>query len=102
MNCPRGEVVLVLFPDSNRQTAWRPPRVVQAIRLDGNRSQPIVAMNTGNMAGGGYPSTVIVTAGSETEKESGLLMDRRIMTNNLASIHDSEIDRATPQTWSAF
>ena len=34
-----------------------------------------------------------MTVGSETAKGSGLLMDSLIMTGNLATIHDSEIDR---------
>jgi mRNA-degrading endonuclease toxin of MazEF toxin-antitoxin module len=37
---------------------------------------------------------VIVSAGSESAKGSGLLMDSVIMTDNLASVHYSEIDRA--------
>jgi mRNA-degrading endonuclease toxin of MazEF toxin-antitoxin module len=36
---------------------------------------------------------VIVNAGSESAKGSGLLMDSVIMTDNLATIHYSEIDR---------
>jgi mRNA interferase MazF len=35
----------------------------------------------------------MVRAGGETAKGSGLLMDSVIMTDNLATIHDSEIDR---------
>jgi hypothetical protein len=37
---------------------------------------------------------VIVSAGSESAKGSGLLMDSVIMTDNLASVHYSKIDRA--------
>jgi hypothetical protein len=36
---------------------------------------------------------VIVSVGSESAKGSGVLMDSVIMTGNLATIHDSEIDR---------
>jgi len=50
-------------------------------------------MITSNMARAGHPSRVIVRAGSETAKESGLLMDSVIMTDDLATIHYSEIDR---------
>jgi len=55
--------------------------------------QPIVAMITSNMARAGHPSRVIVRAGSESANGSGLLMDSIIMTDNLATIHYSEIDR---------
>jgi mRNA interferase MazF len=55
--------------------------------------QRIVAMITSNMARAGHPSRVIVRIGSESAKGSGLLMDSVIMTDNLATILDSEIDR---------
>jgi mRNA interferase MazF len=94
MNCRRGEVVLVLFPDSNMRTAKRRPAlVVQADRLDADLPQTIVAMITSNMARAGHPSRVMVRSGSESAKGTGLLMDSVIMTDNLATIHVSEIDR---------
>ncbi len=94
MNYRRGDVVLVLFPDSNLRTAKRRPAVVvQADRLDADLPQRIVAMITSNMARGGHPSRVIVGIGSENARDSGLLMDSVIMTDNLATILDSEIDR---------
>ena len=51
-------------------------------------------MITSNMARAGHPSRVIVRFGSEKPRGSGLLMDSVIMTDNLATILDSEIDRA--------
>ncbi len=50
-------------------------------------------MITSNMARAGHPSRVIVRIGSESARGSGLLMDSVIMTDNLATILDSEIDR---------
>jgi mRNA interferase MazF len=95
MNCRRGDVVLVLFPDSNLRTSKRRPAlVVQADRLGADLPQTIVAMITSNMDRAGHPSRVIVRAASESAKGSGLLMDSVIMTDNLATIHYSEIDRA--------
>jgi mRNA interferase MazF len=94
MNCHRGDVVLVLFPDSNLRTSKRRPAlVVQADRLGADQPQTIVAMITSNMARTGHPSRVVVRSGSESAKGSGLLMDSVIMTDNLATVHDSEIDR---------
>ena len=94
MNCRRGDVILALFPDPNLRTAKRRPAlVVQADRLDADLPQAIVAMITSNMARAGHPSRVIVRSGSESAQGSGLLMDSVIMTDNLASIHYSEIDR---------
>jgi mRNA interferase MazF len=94
MNSRRGDVVLVLFPDSNLRTSKRRPAlVVQADRLGTDLSQTIVAMITSNMARGGHPSRISVLASSERAKHAGLLMDSVIMTDNLATVHYSEIDR---------
>ena len=93
MNCRRGDVVLVLLPDSNLRTSKRRPAlVVQADGLDAHLPQTIVAMITSNMARAGHPSRVIVRVGSGSERASGLLMDSVIMTGNLATVHFSEID----------
>jgi mRNA interferase MazF len=93
MNYRRGDVVLVLFPDSNLRTSKRRPAlVVQADRLNADLPQRIVAMITSNMARAGHPSRVIVRIDSDRAKGSGLLMDSVIMTDNLATILDSEID----------
>ena len=95
MSYRRGDVVLVLFPDSNLRTAKRRPAlVVQADQLGTNLSQTIVAMITSNMSRAGVPSRVVVKAGGKSANESGLLMDSVIMTDNLATIHNAEIDRA--------
>ena len=78
MNCRRGDIVLVLFPDSNLRTSKRRPAlVVQADQLGTELPQTIVAMITSNMARAGHPSRVIVGVGSETAKGSGLLMELR-------------------------
>ena len=46
-----------------------------------------------NMARAGHASRVVVRVDSECAKGSGLLMDSVIMTDNLATIEHSEIDR---------
>jgi mRNA interferase MazF len=94
MNCRRGDVVLVLFPDSNLRTSKRRPAlVVQPEHLGTGLPQTIVAMITSNMARSGHASRVVVRMDSESAKGSGLLMDSVIMTDNLATIQYSEIDR---------
>lgn len=94
MKYRRGDVVPVLFPDSNlRSSKRRPALVVQADRLETDLAQTIVAMITSNMARAGHRSRVTVPAASENAKRSGLPMDSVVMTDNLATIRDSEIDR---------
>ena len=94
MKYRRGDVILVLFPDSNLRTSKRRPAlVVQADQLGAGLAQTIVAMITSNMARAGHASRVVVRVDSESAKGSGLLMDSVIMTDNLATIQYSEIDR---------
>ena len=91
----RGDVVLVLFPDSNLRTAKRRPAiVVQADNLNTGLAQNIVAMITSNMTRGNHPSRVTLTRDSSEGRESGILMDSVVMTDNLATIREVEIDRA--------
>jgi len=92
MTYHRGEVVLVLFPDSNLRTSKRRPAlVVQSDTLSAGLPQTVVAMISSNMARAGHPSRVAVRR--EAARGSGLLMDSVIMTDNLATIRYSEIDR---------
>jgi mRNA interferase MazF len=94
MNCRRGDIVLVLFPDSNLRTSKRRPAlVIQADRLGLGLPQTIVAMITSNIARAGHISRVLVRVADGSGRESGLLMDSVIMTDNLATVHDHEIDR---------
>ena len=95
----RGDVVLVLFPDSNLRTAKRRPAlIIQADNLNTGLSQNIVAMITSNMARSGHPSRVTLVRNSSQGRESGILMDSVVMTDNLATIRDTEIDRALGST----
>jgi mRNA interferase MazF len=50
-------------------------------------------MITGNVLRAGHPSRVKVLLASAKGRRSGLLSDSVVMTDNLATISDSEIDR---------
>jgi len=94
----RGDVVLVLFPNSNLQTAKpRPALVVQADNLNSGIPQIIVAMITSRMFRAGHPSRVPVTLASPEGRQSGLLSDSVVMTDNLATILDSAIGQVIGQ-----
>lgn len=93
MKLSRGDVVLVLFPDSNLQTAKRRPAlVVQADNLQTNLPQNVLAMITSNMSRANHPSRVSVLLSSPEARGTGLRLDSVIMTDNLVTILDSEID----------
>jgi mRNA interferase MazF len=94
MTCRRGDIVLVLFPDSNLRTSkLRPALVVQADQLDSGLPQTIVAMVTSNMARAGHASRVVVRVAGGCANRPGLLTDSVIMTDDLATVHHTEIDR---------
>lgn len=92
--CRRGDVVLVLFPHSDLRTAkLRPALVVQADNLQTGLPQVIVAMITSRLFRANHPSRVTVLHASPEGQQSGLLTDSVVMTDNLATIAESAIDR---------
>jgi mRNA interferase MazF len=89
----RGDVVLVLFPNSDLRTAkCRPALVIQRNNLDSGLAQTIVAMISSNLARRGHPSRIFIDVKSADAKTAGLRLDSVIMTDNLATVLDSEID----------
>jgi mRNA interferase MazF len=83
----RGDVALVLFPNSNLSSAkTRPALIVQADSLATGLPQIIVAMITSQMLRAGHPSRVTVLLNSPEGQQSGLLTDSVVMTDNLATI----------------
>jgi mRNA interferase MazF len=94
MTSKRGDVVLVLFPDSNLRTAKRRPAlVVQATSLGTGLAQTIVALITSNMSRAGHPSRVPLPLNAAISHRTGLRTDSVIVTDNLATVLDGEIDR---------
>ena len=92
--CKRGDIVLVLFPHADLRTAKpRPALVVQADDLKTGLSQILVAMITSRMFRASHPSRVTVQLSTSEGQQSGLLTDSVVMTDNLATIAESEIDR---------
>ncbi len=89
----RGDVVLVLFPNSNLQTAKRRPALaVQADNLQTGLSQIVLAMITSNQARANHPCRVSIAASSPEGIKAGLRLDSVIMTDNLVTVMDSEIN----------
>lgn len=90
----RGDVVLVLFPNSNLQSAKiRPALVIQADNLQTGLPQVIVAMISSQMFRAGHPSRVTVLLSTPAGQQSGLLTDSVIMTDNIATITISAVRR---------
>lgn len=94
----RGDVVLVLYPDSNLRTAKRRPAiVVQRDNLQTGLTQVVLAMLSSNMARAGHLSRVFVGHSSPEGQQMGLRTDSLVMTDNLATVLDVEIDRRIGQ-----
>ena len=76
----RGDVVLVLFPDSNLHTAKkRPALIVQADNVQTGLNQVIVAMITSNMSRANHPSRVALYLNSDNNQQTGLQLDSVIV-----------------------
>jgi mRNA interferase MazF len=90
----RGDVALVLFPNSNLSSAkTRPALIVQADKLQTGLPQIIVAMITSQMFRAEHPSRVTILLNSIEGQHSGLLTDSVVMTDNLATILRSAVYR---------
>lgn len=90
----RGDVVLVLFPNSDLRTAKaRPALIVQADHLQTGLHQVVIVMITSRMVRAGHPSRVTILLASEEGQQSGLLTDSVVMTDNIATVIDSAINR---------
>lgn len=90
----RGDVVLVLFPNSELLTAKRRPALVfQADNLETGLDQVIVAMLTSRSFRAGHPSRVMIRTESPGGQNSGLLTDSVVMTDNLATVFLQAIER---------
>jgi len=93
MKARRGDVVLVLFPNSDLRTAKRRPAlVIQRNDLNNGLSQTIVAMISSNLARRGHASRIFVGRDSAEGRAAGLRLDSVIMTDNLATILETEMD----------
>ena len=92
MNLERGDVVLVLFPNSDLQTfKRRPVLVVQAENLNSGLPQFVGAMITSNLARRGHPSRVFIPLQSASARAAWLRTDSIVMTDNLATILDAAV-----------
>ena len=83
----------VLFPNSNLVSSKRRPAlVVQADDLNTELPQILLAMITSNMSRANHPSRVSVLLNSTEGRASGLRLDSVIMTDNIVTVFENEID----------
>jgi mRNA interferase MazF len=95
MKTRRGDVILVLFPNSDLRTAKRRPAlVIQRDDLNNGLPQIIVAVISSNLARRGHPSRIFVSRDSAEGKAAGLRLDSVIMADNLATVFETELNSA--------
>lgn len=95
MHYKRGEIVLVLLPNSDlRSTKQRPALVVQADNLYTGLAQVIVALITSNLSRAGHSSRIFVSLTAASKRQTGLISDSVIVTDNLTTVAESEISHA--------
>lgn len=93
MNYKRGDVILVRFPNSDLITfKKRPALIVQGDGLKTGLPQKIIALITSNIARTG-PTRFSVSKSDANGKAMGLLADSVVVTDNLATVKDREIDK---------
>ena len=89
----RGDVVRVYFPNSNLVSSKRRPAlVVQADDLATGLSQILLAMITSNLSRSNHLSRVFIGLDTNEGKASGLRTDSIIMTDNIVTVLETEID----------
>lgn len=94
MTLNRGSIILVLFPNSDLVTAKRRPAlIIQENNLKTDLNQIIIAMITSQISRANHPSRVKILLDSTMGKNSGLLRDSVVMTDNLATISIKAVDK---------
>ncbi|MFH1287661.1 MAG: type II toxin-antitoxin system PemK/MazF family toxin [bacterium] len=92
INYKQGDIVLVYFPESNLLTVKKRPAIVlQADDLKTGLEQIIIGMVTSNLERKGYPCRIFVDISGDTGKQTGLLSNSVIMTDNVVTVRSSEI-----------
>ena len=93
MNYKRGDVVLVLFPNSDLKTAKkRPALIIQSNKLKTELPQTLIALVTSNLQRTG-PSRIPIKKDSGDGQLMGLLTDSVIVADNLATVLHKEVDK---------
>ncbi|MDQ3713901.1 MAG: type II toxin-antitoxin system PemK/MazF family toxin [Acidobacteriota bacterium] len=89
----RGDVVRVYFPNSDLiSSKRRPSLVVQAGNLGTELAQVLLAMITSNLNRANHSSRVFIKMNTDEGRASGLRTDSIIMTDNIVTVLETEID----------
>ena len=94
MKVKRGDVVLAYYPfASGVGSSRRPVLVVQSDTENQRLQNTIVAQITSNLKRANHPPHLLIEVATPEGAQSGLLHDSLISCINLATIHESRIDK---------
>jgi mRNA interferase MazF len=103
MSFLQGEVVIGWFPlAAGGPPKKRPLVVVQSDAYNTRLANRVVALVTSNLSHAGDPASVLVDISTPDGKATGLLHNSVISCINLATIHESVIDRTIGKLSSAL
>ncbi len=89
----RGDVVRVYFPNSYLVSSKRRPAlVVQTDNLATGLAQVLLAMIISNLNRANHSSRVFIKLNTDEGRASGLRTDSIIMTDNIVTVLETEID----------
>ena len=90
----RGAVVIVKYPNSDlKSVKLRPAVVIERDELQTGLTQIIVAMISSQTARAGHPSRVLIQRHTSAGRQSGLLHDSVVMTDNLTTVIAKAVSR---------
>ena len=92
MNYKQGDIILVWFPESNLiNIKKRPAIILQANNLQTELEQLIIGMITSNLNRANHKSRIFVDIKTKIGRQTGLLANSVIMTDNIATVKTKEI-----------
>lgn len=90
----RGDVILSRLAQSNKHSGkLRPGVIVQADNLQTGLPQLVVATITSNLHRAYHPSRVAIFLDTPEGRQSRLVKDSVVMTDNLVTVVESSIER---------
>ena len=94
MKAKRGDVVLAFFPHAIGTGARkRPVLVVQSDAYNQSIQNTLVAEITSNLTRSGDPAHLLIDVSTPDGQATGLLRNSVVSCINLATVHESRIDR---------
>ena len=97
MKYRRGDIVLGQFPHSDLRGSSRRPVLIQNDLYNPGLQNTIIAQITSNLRWQSSDATLLIDKNHPDWHQSGLLTESLVTCHNLATLHESVIDRKIGQ-----